>query len=73
MSRIKGKYVAQIEMDIDAERTEDINSLEYIRDRLVNGYVTTELENLVSDEMGDYVTVTVTQQYADAWEVQDDE
>jgi len=57
MSRIKGRYVAKIILDIDAERTEDMASFEEIKKDL---------------EQGDFTTVEVIEQFSDVNEVEED-
>ena len=71
--RYKGKYVAQIEIDIDidAERP-GIPSFDEIKESVSNKF-TPGIKDILEEEVLDNCgTVTVTQQYADTWEVEVD-
>ena len=75
MSRIKGRYVATIEINIDAERTNKMLSIDRLRDRVTNGELTRIIGILVNS--GDILaegqgTITVTQQYAEIHEEDED-
>lgn len=72
--RIKGRYVAQIEIDLDAKMQEYMLPFEEIKKKMVDGELTDKIRDLVFGEIiEDFGTVTVTQQYADIYEVEDDE
>lgn len=66
MSRIKGRYVAQIILEVDEERTEDMASFEEIKaefDKLT--------ENIKREfEQDDFSKVEVIPQYSDIYEVE---
>lgn len=64
MSRIKGRYVAQIIIDIDVKRTEDMASFEEIKKNFDG--LTEEIKGEL--EQGDFSKVEVIQQYADLFE-----
>jgi len=73
MSRIKGRYVATIEINIDAERTDKMLSIDRLRDRVTNGELTRIISILVN--RGDVLaegqgTIAVTQQSAEIEEVE---
>ncbi len=61
MSRIKGRYVAQIIIDIDVKRTDDMASFEEIKKNFDG--LTEEIKGEL--EQGDFSKVEVIQQYAD--------
>lgn len=69
MSRIKGRYVAQIILTIDEERKDYMVPLDVIKDNM----------SLLADnikkalEEGEFTTVEVTEQYSDVYEVEDNE
>lgn len=72
--RIKGRYVAQIEIDLDAKKQEGMLSFGEIKKKMVDGELTDTIRDVVIDEIiSDFGAVTVTQQYADIYEVEDDE
>lgn len=69
MSRIKGRYVAQIVLTIDEERKDYMVPLDVIKDNM----------SLLADnikkalEEGEFTTVEVIEQYSDVYEVEDGE
>lgn len=69
MSRIKGRYVAKIILDLDAERTEDMASFEEIKKNF-DGLTDTIKGEL---EQGDFSKVEVIQQYADLVEAEEED
>lgn len=74
--RYKGRYVAQIVIDFDIEKQKGIIMLpfEEIKKRTTDGELTDLIKDVVVGEIiDDYGTVTVTQQYADMYEVKDDQ
>ena len=70
MSRIKGRYVAQIEIDFDIKRVPGMLSLNEMTERLKSG----EFANAIREEIVDISegAVTITQLYSDLYEVDDD-
>ena len=71
--RYKGKYVAMVEMDFDIEKQKDMLPFDAIKKKTMDGELTDALRDVIVDEViDDYATVTVTQQYADMYEVEDD-
>ena len=69
--RYKGRYVAQIVIDFDMEKEEGMLPFEEIKKRTVDGELTDAIKDVVVGEViDDYGTVTVTQQYADMYEVE---
>ncbi len=67
MSRIKGRYVAKIILDIDTERTEDMASFEEIKKNFdgLTDTIKNEFEN------GDFSKVEVIREYADLVETEE--
>lgn len=74
MSRIKGEYVATIRFVMDFDKSEMTRSFDEVKQRLFDGYITDGIREVVTDQIfGDeYGTVTVTQQYAEINEVDDE-
>ncbi len=69
--RYKGRYVAQIVIDFDIEKEEGMLPFEEIKKRTIDGELTDLIKDVVVGEViDDYGTVTVTQQYADMYEVE---
>lgn len=72
--KAKGRYVAQIEIDFTAD-LDSLNKVTFaeLNDRMRNGWmertVSHALETVVK---GSYGEITVTPQYADVYEVDDD-
>lgn len=71
MQRIKGKYVAQVVLEFDVPRTSETFPLEKIRHLVCDGDMKNAITRVLNDGIGD-CTVTVDQQYADVYEVDDD-
>lgn len=71
MSKIKMRYVAQIEMDDWVEENEKTLSVDEIKKNVMelDTEIKRELENFFISENG---KVTVTQMYKDVWRVDDD-
>lgn len=70
--RYKGKYVALIEIDFDIEKQKGMLPFEEIKKKTVGGELTDEIKDVIRGELiDDYGTVTVTQQYADMYEVEE--
>ena len=71
--RYKGRYVAQIVIDIDIEKREGVLPFDVLKKKVTDGELTDAIRDVVVDEyIDDCGTVTVTQQYADLYEVKDD-
>lgn len=71
--RYKGRYVAQIVIDIDIEKREGVLPFDDIKKKVTDGELTDAIRDVVVDEYIDNCgTVTVTQQYADLYEVEDE-
>jgi len=70
MSRIKGRYVATVEIDFDAEREPGMVSIEEMQESLRSNKFTEEIHQMIQDEF-DFGKVRVTQQYADIYEVEE--
>ena len=68
MSRIKGRYVAQVILTVDEERTEDMAPFEKIRKNFTG--ITEEIKKEL--EQGDFTTVEVIEQFSDLYEVEED-
>lgn len=72
--KAKGRYVAQIEIDFTAD-LDSLNKVTYaeMSDRMHNGWmertVASVLETIIKGSCG---AVTVTPQFADVYEVEDD-
>ena len=71
MSRIKGRYVAQVVLEWDVPWEHDMNSLEEIRHCICDGCLTNAIKNSLSSDIA-RCTVTVDQLFADIYEVDDD-
>ena len=72
--RVKGKYVCTVEIDIDFQYNKEMLPFEEIREKTVGGWLTDGIKDAITDEIMDarYGKVTVTQQYADLYEVEDE-
>jgi hypothetical protein len=73
--RYKGRYVAQIVIDFDILEQKGIGMLpfEEIKKKTIDGELTDAIKDVVVGEViDDYGTVTVTQQYADMYEVKEE-
>ncbi len=71
MSRIKGRYVAQVVLEWDVPWEHDMNSLEEIRHNICDGDMKIAIKEALSYVLD--CTVTVDQQYADVYEVDDED
>ena len=70
--RYKGRYVAQIELDFDVLKQEGMLPFEELKKRITGGELTNVIKEVIVDEIfGDYGTVTITQQYANIYEVEE--
>ena len=72
--RYKGRYVAQIEIDFDILEQKGAGMLpfEEIKKKTIDGELTDAIKDVVGEVIDDYGTVTVTQQYADLYEVKEE-
>ena len=73
--RYKGRYVAQIVIDFDFLEQKGTGMLpfEEIKKRTTGGELTDVIKDVVVGEViDDYGTVTITQQYADMYEVEEE-
>lgn len=74
MSRIKGRHVAQvvIEMDVD-ENTPHLKTFEQLRDTFAN-QITENVKDALTNSYfcSPYLTVTVEKQFADVWRAGDE-
>lgn len=68
MSRIKGRYVATVEIDFDFEREPGVISIEEIQERFRRNMFTEMVRQTLADGFG-FGKVHVTQQYSDVYEV----
>ena len=70
--RYKGRYVAQIVIDFDILKQKGMLSFEEIKKKTIDGELTDAIKDVVVGEIiDDCGTVTVTQQYADMYEVEE--
>lgn len=72
MKRIKGRYVGQVILEFDVPRDDDTYPLEKIRNSICGGELTEAIRCALYDGVDDCV-VTVDQQYADVYEVDDED
>ena len=71
MRQIKGRYVAQIEINFAMdESTEGLLPFEEIHKRITDGMLTQTLQELIQNERAE---VTITQMFADVWRTEDDQ
>ena len=72
MSRIKGRYVCTVEIDIDFLYQKDMLPFEKIKENTVGGWITDAITDVIIGEIMDakYGKTIVTQQYADLYEVE---
>ena len=69
MSRIKGRYVAQIILTVDEERKDYMLPLDKIKKNFAS--LTENIKNVL--EQGEFTTVEVIEQYSDVYEVEAEE
>ena len=67
MSRIKGRYVAQVILTVDEERTEDTLPIEVIKENFTG--ITEEIKKEL--ESGDFTAVEVIEQFSEVDEVEE--
>ena len=71
--RYKGRYVAQIVIDFDILEQKGMLPFEEIKKKTIDGELTDAIKDVVVGEViDDYGTVTVTQQYADMYKVEEE-
>ena len=71
--RYKGRYVAQIVIDFDILEQKGMLPFEELKKKTIDGELTDAIKDVVVGEViDDCGTVTVTQQYADMYEVKDE-
>ena len=70
---IKGRYVALVEIDIHVTDTDGAIPIEEIKCDIVDGTFTEALQREIESNFGEDADVTVTQQYADVYEVKDEQ
>ena len=71
MRQIRGRYVAQIEINFAMdESTQGLLPFEEIHKRTTEG-LTPMLKELIQDEISEGAKVTVTQMFADVWMSED--
>lgn len=71
--RYKGRYVAQIVIDFDILERKGVLPFEEIKKKTIDGELTDAIKDVVVGEIiDDCGTVTVTQQYADMYEVKEE-
>lgn len=73
MSRIKGRYVAQVVIEMDVDENEPyLKTFDQLRDGYEN-QMTDRIKDILTDEFGEsFVTVTVEKQFADVWRADDE-
>lgn len=74
MSRIKGRYVAQVVIELDADENEpELKTIDQLRYAFAN-QMTGSVKDTLTDEfdVSSCVTVTVEKQFADVWRVGDE-
>ena len=69
---IKGRYVATVEVDIHVADSDGVRPFEEIKEDMVGGPLTDALQKEIEAIFGDDADVTVTQQYADVYEVENE-
>lgn len=72
MSRIKGRYVARVVLEFDVPRESNTSPLEEIRHSICDGDMKIAITEVLSEGV-DFCTVTVDQQFADVYEVEDED
>ena len=68
MSRIKGRYVAQVILTVDEERTEDMVPIEVIKENFAG--ITEEIKKEL--DSGDFTAVEVIEQFSEVDETEED-
>ena len=71
--RIKGRYVANIVMDIDYQETGEYRTFEDVKYDMTSGILTDMIQKLLKDEISlGGAKLTVTQQYADLFQMKEE-
>ena len=74
MRKIKMRYVAQVEMDDSVDVTATgLRPIEDIRESVKGGEINKLIADTLKDFLSDNAVVNVTTQYADVFEVEEDE
>ena len=73
--KIKGKYVCTVEIDFDFLHEKDMLTFDEIKEKTIGGWLTDGIKDVIASEIMDdrYGKTTVTQQYADLYEVEDEQ
>ena len=75
MSKIKGRYVAQVILNFDIDANNEMDSMPYetLRDNL--GHTGTAIKEVIQDEIlpDSMGTVAVVEQYRDIYKVEDND
>ena len=74
MSRIKGRYVAQVVIEVNVPRDKDTFPVEKIREGICGGGLTEHIKQVLSEGIAnnDEFSLTVDQLFADVYEVDDE-
>lgn len=72
MSKIKFRYVANIIIEDEIERDEHTLTMQEIKDRISNGFIEDALKEVIVNNMQN-PTVEINRQYADVYEVEDEQ
>lgn len=73
MSRIKGRYVARVVIEMDADENEPyLKTIDQLRDVFANQIAGRIKGTLIDDFCESFVTVTVEKQFADVWRAGDE-
>jgi len=74
MKRIKARYVAHVVIEVNIPRDKDTFPVEKIRDNICGGGLTKKIKQVLSEGVAnnDEFNLTVDQQFADVYEVDDD-
>lgn len=70
MSRIKGRYVAQVIIDWNQEREQNMLPIESIRENAK--FLTQSITKSLTEAVQGKTQIEVTEQYCDFWEVEDE-
>ena len=73
--RVKGRYVCKVEFDFDFIHKKRYSPFAEMREQVINGGLTDAIKDVLRSDVVDDIfgTVTVTQQYADLYEVQEEQ
>ena len=69
MSRVKGRYVAQVIIDWNQEREKNMLPIESIRENAK--FLTQSITESLTEAVQGKTQIEVTEQYCDFWEVDD--